>query len=255
MKKLLITTVLLTLSISSAIMIYSNNNLKTSASNSPSNKIEEISDDIDSVAIQSSISYYPKYYNNLDMLIDDASIIIKGEVVSAVGVANKNGAVYTDLEVKIDSVLSGSIEKTEILKLRSSGGEIDYNNYVKNVDSNILKKSGLANPVNIPSKIVNYADGIKQYEIGDSVVLFLAEHTPSVEFNPEKDSLDTIDKFHLTDNKYVIVGGTQGKFYYDESANEVFRYKLAEEISEITTFRNNGNKELETNFNDLKNKL
>lgn len=259
MKKLLISTVLLTLCIGSAVIINSNNNLKPSNINTTSNQAnnnsnnqEEVYNN-DSIAIQNSISYYSKYYDSIAQLINDSSIIIKGKVVSAIGISNKNGTISTDLEVQVDSILNDSIENNQIIKLRSRGGVMDYNDYIKNIDSAILEKSGLINSENTPNEIINYADGIKQYEVGDSVILFLDEYNPKIEINPEKDSENSINNVNLTENKYVIVGDTQGKFYYDESTNEIFRYKLSEKLTDPMTFNLDKNKELETNFEEFTN--
>ena len=264
MKKILILATITTLFIGSSMIIKSNrnieipNNINSNQENkisNESNETKENNNNDDYIVIQGSMSYYTKYYNTIEDLIHDSSVIIKGKVINTTGIVNQNGTISTDLEIKIDSVLDGEIENNDIIKLRSRGGIIDYDNYIKNVDTKILEKTGLTETQNHPQKIVNYADGIKQYEIGDSIILFLDEYDSNIEINPEKFSENDIKNNNLTENKYVIVGDTQGKFYYDKSTNEIFRYKLAEEINEATTFDANSNKELKLNFEEFKNML
>lgn len=264
MKKFLILATIATLFIGSTIIIKSNKNIEI-PSNINSNQENKISNEYnkpkennnnnDYIAIQGSMSYYKKYYNTIEDLIYDSSAIIKGKIINTTGIVNQNGTISTDLEIEIESVLDGEIENNETIKLRSRGGVMEYTDYVKNVDTKILEKTGLTKTQNHPKKIVNYADGIKQYEIGDSIILFLDEYDSNIKINPKKDSESTIKNNNLTENKYVIVGDTQGKFYYDESTNEIFRYKLAKEINEATTFNADSNKELKLNFEEFKNML
>lgn len=95
----------------------------------------------------------------------------------------------------------------------------------------------------ISNKIVNYTDGIKQYKVGHSVILFLDKYNPVIEVNSEKYSINSINDSNLTKNGYVIIGDNQGKFYYDESTNEIFKYKLAEEASDVISFNSKDIKE------------
>lgn len=264
MKKALIFATIAILFIGSTIIIKANknteipNNIISNQENkifNEYNEAKENNNNNDYIAIQGSMSYYTKYYTTIGDLIHDSSAIIKGKISNTTGIVNQNGTISTDLEIEIESVLYGEIENNDTIKLRSRGGMMEYDNYIKNVDNKILEKTGLTKTQNHPQKIVNYADGIKQYEIGDSIILFLDEYDSNIKINPEKDSEINIKNNNLTENKYVIVGDTQGKFYYDESTNEIFRYKLAEEINEATSFDVNSNKELKLNFEEFKNML
>lgn len=204
--------------------------------------------------VQNSISYYKKFYDNVDMFIEDSSNIIVGEVISAVGTTNLDGNIYTDLDIKVKEVLDGNIKKNQTILLRSKGGEISYQDYVSKVDKNKLNKIGLTNEPNKnkATKIKSYVDGIEQYKKGDQVVLFLQEHNPVVEVNEEKDSLESIDQFYLTHNDYLIVGDVQGKFYYDETTNKVYRYKSKDSWNEFSNLKSAEDKELEIDLDKLK---
>lgn len=80
----------------------------------------------------------------------------------------------------------------------------------------------------------------------------MEEYTPILSINSEKDSTTNIDEFYITNNKYVVVGNTQGRFYYDKNSNEIFRYKLSEDVEEINSLESESTKELKMDFDKFK---
>lgn len=205
--------------------------------------------------INNSVSYHKKSYETIDDFIEDYSAIVIGEVISANGISNKEGDIYTDLEIKVNDVICGEIDNDTVIPFRLRGGEMVLSEYIKFMDETVLEKRGLKDIAknNSENKIVrNYVDSIEQYKMGDKVCLFLkkVDVIPEVKGEPIQS-----DEFYINKSGYAILGASQGHFYYDENANEIFRYKPNDNFNELAKVEIDKVRELTTSIDEFKDKL
>lgn len=233
----------------SAVNVNNNINENNNFYNSNNNQSKEIA------FINNSLSYQKKSYETIDDFTEDYSAIVIGEVISANGISNKEGDIYTDLEIKVKDVICGDIDDGTVMPFRLRGGEMVLSEYINVMDEAVLEKRGLKDIAknNSENKIVrNYVDSREQYKMGDKVCLFLKK----VDVIPEvKGEIIQSDEFYINKSGYAIIGASQGHFYYDENTNEIFRYKPNDNINELSKVEINKVRELTTNIEEFKDKL
>lgn len=257
MKKLFVLMTLISTIVISTIVISTSNSETSQLPHAPT-IVDDSSAIVDDSPIitQYSTSYTSKNYTSIDQLINSSTTIIKGTVLNSTGVTDTDGTIYTNLEVQSDEILKGNIATDDILNLRTRGGEMNYIDFVSSLNNDTIAKLNLPDTKvlsNNTKKVVNYVDGIKQYEKNDTVLIFL-ESIPEIESNPEKDTDATISNSFSNNIQYRFVGDAQGQFYYDNNKNEIFRYKASSNPSILnsTYFNSLESKELIMDFNTLK---
>lgn len=144
----------------------------------------------------SAISFFPKTVlvevsgdiaiKNKKELVNDSEIIIKGKVAEVLpsfwsnpdfekGMEIRN-IIQTDILVDVEKVYKNKIDVSETIKVRINKGTI--------------------------GETIYKSEGYPDFEIGEEVVLFLAE--------------DDSDLANPDENYYVLTGMTQGKFFLPE---------------------------------------
>lgn len=132
-------------------------------------------------------------YESIDEITNDADTIIKAEIED-ISSCFDIGGIYTDVKIKVLESLEGELKIGDVIEVRLHGGVIEGED-AKEFRTKMLEEDGITCDNVSSERIEEIADGLENFKIGDTTILFL----------------------NSDNNKYTVTGSHQGRFKIDNN--------------------------------------
>lgn len=147
----------------------------------------------------------------------EAEVIVYGKVVDVKSYVKFGGMIYSDITIEVINDYKNNISKENTITLGVHGGELSYNDFIAQADSQLVDKRGYNNIEDKAKKFIETWEGTPVYRVGEYVLVYANAIANDENYKKNPDKSISYEYYPLK------------QLYVDPNTREVFEYKYEKE--------------------------